>query len=1305
MVCAFTRSLGRGLITASAAISLVAVSCGCALAQACPSPVVVSNTQCTVPTTAVINVTPAGATGLAASGASGAITANGVTLNLAAGSTVTTTTGALAQSGSTIDFNGSTLKTTSTTTATSANHLGLRATGAGSTINAIGSSVTLGPPNGTTTANNMTGVAADTGGSLVLQGTDVSMLGGAAGLNNNALVATGTGSQISYSNGAITTKSRTSFGALAQGGGSVILNGATVTTTGAGTAVIAGSHALFATGAGSQISGSNDTINVSGQQASGVRAESGGTVSLSNSSMTSTSTAAADTDPSSAARALSGGVLQLTGVTINASGQRGHGFSVQDAGSLATITGSDITASGARASGAFIFNGGRATVSDSNISGTSTASGGNAVLVQDAGSSISITNSALRSTSPVGFGLRVNSGGSATMTGGSSTTEGRDASALFVAGGTVTAINAAVTTLGNDNSIGALADLNGQLTLNGGSVTTHGDAVRLSSFPHALAARNPGAILMATGTTIITTGATAMGAVADDGGTVILSGNAITTHGEKSIGLFAVTEQVGAQFPANLTATSITLETFGLNAHGVTAQARNDAPVEKALATINASSVTTHGDGAAGLRAVLGDYGARPITGRGEAAVVANSSTVLTEGVSAYGALSRDNPTSVTMNQTSVLTTGLFGHGSVADAGGLIVGNNSSITAQGGNAAAFYAVGTPAAVSTGLFTNTNLLNTSGPTIGVAGSGNVSLTNSFAGGSSEWLRVGTSANFPPPTAVELPIFGVPDPDAPDTPPPFTLPPPTVSAPTPGLANVTLTHSTVVGAATTLPGSVSNVTLLDNSIWIMTGNSNVTNLVNDPSLIQFTPPVGDPTPLSSYKTLTTVNYLGLGGVIGLNTFLGSDPSPSDRLVIDSGNAGGFSPLRIANTTGKGDLTHGNGILVVDTINAGTTVPGTFTLAAPVVAGPYEYGLFRSSVDASNPDAWYLRSTLDCTLDPTNPACQPNPPVPPPHFRVETSLYAAVPSMALLYGRTLLDTLHERVGEEEDQRWWPDPENGKLGWGRIIGVSGHQSGDVIGVLGSGPSYNYTFLGLQAGMDVYRHDRPDGSRDQAGAYFAIGGDQGRVTHIDSSQGNSNFNAYTLGGYWTHFGTSGWYTDAILQGTFYDINSSADRGLPALRTGAQGAAASIEAGYPFKFSGGYFIEPQAQIVYQNIHINDSSDVAAQIRFSNVDSLAARIGARFGRTWTLDGSLQTITAWIRPNLWNEFLGSPITSFSSESGLVPFHADLRGLWGEINVGVSGQVTASTTLYANASYSSRFDSGGFAYTGKAGVRVSW
>ncbi|MVT71222.1 autotransporter outer membrane beta-barrel domain-containing protein, partial [Bradyrhizobium pachyrhizi] len=100
--------------------------------------------------------------------------------------------------------------------------------------------------------------------------------------------------------------------------------------------------------------------------------------------------------------------------------------------------------------------------------------------------------------------------------------------------------------------------------------------------------------------------------------------------------------------------------------------------------------------------------------------------------------------------------------------------------------------------------------------------------------------------------------------------------------------------------------------------MTGNSNVTNLTNTLSEIQFAPPVGDPTQLSSYKTLTAVNYVGHSSTIGLNTYLGTDGSPSDRLVINGGTASGNTFLKISNTTGAGALTTGNGILVVDAIN---------------------------------------------------------------------------------------------------------------------------------------------------------------------------------------------------------------------------------------------------------------------------------------------------------------------------------------------------------------------------------------------------
>ncbi|MEI9922877.1 MAG: hypothetical protein WDN50_04330 [Bradyrhizobium sp.] len=216
---------------------------------------------------------------------------------------------------------------------------------------------------------------------------------------------------------------------------------------------------------------------------------------------------------------------------------------------------------------------------------------------------------------------------------------------------------------------------------------------------------------------------------------------------------------------------------------------------------------------------------------------------------------------------------------------------------------------------------------------------------------------------------------------------------------------------------------------------------------------------------------------GSRVLFNTFLGTDGSPSDRLIISGGTATGNSLLLITNVGGPGALTTGNGILLVDTINGGTTAPGAFALARPVAEGPYDYTLFRSSVDASNAQAWYLRSTINCTLVSTDPICAvPGVGPTPPDFRPETSLYAAIPSMALIYGRTLLDTLHERVGDEEDLRNQPRQNGVAPGaWARVIGQHGNNQGDPLGIFGSGPKFDYDIGAFQGGQDLLRREGAD--------------------------------------------------------------------------------------------------------------------------------------------------------------------------------------------------------------------------------------
>jgi outer membrane autotransporter protein len=463
----------------------------------------------------------------------------------------------------------------------------------------------------------------------------------------------------------------------------------------------------------------------------------------------------------------------------------------------------------------------------------------------------------------------------------------------------------------------------------------------------------------------------------------------------------------------------------------------------------------------------------------------------------------------------------------------------------------------------------------------------------------------------------------------------------------------------------------------------------------------------------------NYIGQGGRLLLNTVLESDGAPSDKLIIDTGQATGVTGIFVSNLNGAGAETQANGILVVDAINGATTTSGAFSLLNPggyAAAGPYAYTLFRGSVDASNPNAWYLRSTVDCSADPTNAACgdggggvggggngggrfRPN-------FRPEVSLYAAIPSLALLYGRTLLDTLHQRVGEQEHLRARRDlgssaTNNGQ--WGRVVVLDGNRDGHRLGIFRDGPAYDYTFAAVQVGQDIYRAEQPNGFRDHVGVLGAIGHGRGDVDHIRRLRaGRDSFMAYTAGGYWTRFGPTGWYIDNVLQGTWYDVEAVSGR-LPNMEVKGGGLGASLEAGYPIHLGAGWMIEPQAQAVYQLVGLGNANDTAATVKFQNVESLAGRLGVRFANTWMGNGAV--VTAWLRPNLWREFEGDPRTAFSSAIGFIPFRSDISGSWAEFNTGVSLQLNRTTSLFTNASYQVGLDGRSEAWDAKIGGRVNW
>ncbi|WP_017518443.1 autotransporter outer membrane beta-barrel domain-containing protein [Pseudomonas nitroreducens] len=1127
---------------------------------------------------------------------------------------------------------------------------------------------------------------------------------------SHGLLAGGSGTLIDARGLTLDIAAGSASAARSEDGARISLDAADISASGGATSTTttAALHAL----SGSRIELSNSSLAVTGANVGGARAEGSGSQVRMSHSQASVSGAGSVLNPAAGARAVDGGSVVLDHATLQVHGLTyGHGVSIEGTGSHGDISHSTVSVDGNRSIGLNISGGASATVDASSFSVEAQAGAvgpwSPGVLVDGAGSSLQMTGSNVHTSPRTSYGVQVREGADASLANGSITTHGNYSTALAAGssssaapGSTLTASNLTVTTHGDDNAMGIVADLGARVVVHGGSVTTTGNGSPTAgnlTFPHALAARNPGALLVADGTSVRTQGSQAYGAAVDDGGSMLLDNLSVRTEGEYSVGLYA---GIGSAKPGavGLSASHVTVQTTGDHASGALVSRQHKD--ETARLDLSDSSIATQGIASHGLRAESGG------------ALSATNSAVSTQGEQAVGVFANNSATA-RLDSVSVNTRGDFGHGVVARQGGSVDAESVVVAAHGGQSAALYVQGTDTLPGQVRMDHATLSNRDGGTIATAGVADIALSHSLAGGSGQWLNVDSSVAS---DGTSIPDMGTGQWQGIGT-----------RQDAAGQARLDLSSSVVTGTAKTARGARSDVTLRDTSLWQLTGDSNLSRLHNDSSLIDFSSDSG-------YKRLTANDYQGANGTLALNTYLYKDDSPSDQLVIDGGQATGESNLRIKNAGGPGALTEGNGIKVVDAVNGGTTGTEAFRLLNRVKAGPYEYTLHRSSLDDSNGEAWYLRSTVDAKpvdpvdpIDPVDPVdpVEPVEPVPPTdpvtpdtpaptpqvaNYRAETSLYSALPAMALSYSRALVDTLHERVGEERRNATDPLPSEEtdtygpSLGWGRLIHQKGKDS------LPGGADYDYRIQAFQVGADLYRNEDTDGSTDQAGLSLQAGRIKGSVDHTDGQDaGDDTLRSYGLGGYWTHFGPKGWYLDGVLQYNRFDMQARAnDAG--SLKTRGHGITASLEAGYPLKLNRDktLHLEPQAQLIASRLKLDDAHDDAADVRFEDVDSLTGRLGVRIDKDWfrTDDkGQIHRTNAWVRPSVWHEFKGQAKTEFSSANGYIPFGTDMDGTWGELNLGVDYQLNERTSVSGSLGYQKSFDGEGRSYEGILGIKVKF
>ncbi|WP_447920220.1 autotransporter family protein [Achromobacter aegrifaciens] len=824
---------------------------------------------------------------------------------------------------------------------------------------------------------------------------------------------------------------------------------------------------------------------------------------------------------------------------------------------------------------------------------------------------------------------------------------------------------------GNPWPKGVMTSNNTAITLDAGGVLdvqttggTYGRGVELGyslTYPDSVERRftsAPGSTLR-----VSTTGQTADGFYMLGVGEAVMQGTTdIHTTGQGSSGMFLrrYVSPTNHLVVAPQGGSSARILTEGADAYGVVG-------LEGSRAELSDLRVETRGTDAAGLYAY---------TSAGQPATVfqAARNTIVTSGQGGFGILAEGAASSVVFDAGSVQTSGAQAHG-------VVVAGTSSFAATGS------AIGVSGARSVGLLLTSetgtqsavinggSIASAAGTAVGVDGGvANIQLNGTTVQGATNWLQVASSGTLLSSRARAL--HGIDPSLEPTAGNPGGINVPALLAGAPATANVTARNAALTGAAITGAGSTSNVTLMD-STWTLTGNSNITNLVNDPSLIDFTPPQG-----GVYKTLTVRNYSG-DGVIALNTYLGDDSSPSDKLVIDGGNASGASQLRIKNAGGPGALTTASGIQVVEVVNGGVSGSGAFALAGRAVAGPYEYRLYQGSAAAPADQSWYLRSQKE--PDPPVPPSPPGPPVPPdpdpePLYRPEVAAYLA---NQRLVGQMFVQSMHDRLGEPqfiESQQFQSEDSKRRALWLRAVGKwEGSHSRD-----GNFDVSTDMFL-LQGGGDVAQWKLFSETDRLHLGLMAGYGSADSTARADGNpyKAKGTVQGYSAGVYGTWFQNDesklGAYVDTWFQYGWYN-NRVTGTDLPRVDYDSRAWAVSAETGYAFKLRGDWVLEPQAQLIYVSSN-TDSLTEANGTRVGSADShgTITRLGVRTHTTFDL-GNGRKAQPFATLNWWHSSTGSSVSFNQLPVGdLYPkdryelklgVHADFTKGWtGWVNVGGS------------------------------------
>ncbi|MNB55987.1 Adhesin/invasin TibA autotransporter precursor [compost metagenome] len=474
----------------------------------------------------------------------------------------------------------------------------------------------------------------------------------------------------------------------------------------------------------------------------------------------------------------------------------------------------------------------------------------------------------------------------------------------------------------------------------------------------------------------------------------------------------------------------------------------------------------------------------------------------------------------------------------------------------------------------------------------------------------------------------------------------------------------------------------------------------------------------------------NYVGNSGQLRLQSLVGGDDSPSDKLVVNDGSLSGGTVITVSNLGGLGGLTEVNGIQLVQAQGSTLSSNNAFTLNGPVSAGAYDYYLFKGGVTAGTENSWYLRSAIVAPQlvsapnpDPTQPpilvpvvatpvaAATPagSPPLPVlpaavagaepiPLYRQEVPTWSVLPPAAAQLTLNALGTFHDRQG---DQRLLAETGAFGAGWGRVYGKNLEQTwaGTVT------PRLDGSLNGFQVGNDLYSSQTSGSLNQRLGFFVGHSRLQGDVDGFNegfqhNSAGKIKLEGDSYGLYWTLTAPTGGYLDTVVMGTRFDGDNHSDRGVKLDNRG-HALTLSTEAGYPLPINDTWVIEPQAQLIHQKISLDSQNDGISRVSFDSDGAWTARLGARLKGRYQVSGL--PVEPYLRANVWHTFSATDSVTFGDNDVI---SSERKSSTADIGLGVVLTLDRAVSVYASTDYTSNIDSNDVrGVVGNLGIRLSW